>query len=48
MPSLFTLMNGRGASVELSSLGAGVLAVNVPDASGKIENVCLSYAAPAS
>ena len=46
--SLFTLMNGRGASVELSSLGAGVLAVNVPDASGKIENVCLSYAAPAS
>lgn len=46
--SLFTLMNGRGASVQLSSLGAGVLAVNVPDATGKIENVCLSYADPAS
>lgn len=32
-----------GASVELSSLGAGILAVNVPDKDGKIENVAMCY-----
>lgn len=45
--TLFTLINESGASVELSSLGAGILAVNVPDVNGKIQNVCLSYANPA-
>ena len=45
--SLFTIVNKSGASVELSSLGAGIVAVRVPDKDGKIENVALSYADPA-
>lgn len=44
---IFTLVNSNGASVELSSLGAGILAINVPDRDGKIENVVLSYGNPA-
>lgn len=46
--TLFTLTNDKGASVELSTLGAGVVKVCVPDKEGKIENVALSYADPAS
>ena len=41
------LVNSNGAAVELSSLGAGILAVEVPDRDGKIENVALGYADPA-
>lgn len=33
--------------MELSSLGAGIISVSVPDRDGKIENVALSYANPA-
>lgn len=39
-----TLTNGSGAQVTLSSLGAGIVAVRVPDAAGHIENVALAYA----
>lgn len=39
----FTITNSKGASVTLSTLGAGIVAVNVPDKEGKIENVCLGY-----
>ncbi len=45
--TLFTITNDKGASVELSTLGAGIVAVNVPDKEGKIENVALAYANPA-
>lgn len=39
--------NNSGAWVELSSLGAGILGVGVPDREGNIANVALSYADPA-
>lgn len=45
--TLYTLINASGASVVLSSLGAGIVAVNVPDASGQLDNVALGYADPA-
>lgn len=45
--TLFTITNSNGASVELSTLGAGIVEVRVPDKEGKIENVALSYADPA-
>lgn len=45
--TLVRITNSRGESVELSSLGAGILAVEVADATGKIENVALGYADPA-
>ena len=44
--SLFRITNASGASVELSSLGAGIVAVEVPDRDGHIENVALGYADP--
>lgn len=40
----YTLTNSKGASVTLSTLGAGIVAVKVPDKNGKIENICLGYA----
>lgn len=43
----FTLTNSTGASVTLSTLGAGIVAVCVPDKEGKIENICLGYASAA-
>lgn len=43
----YRIINSRGASVVLSSLGAGILEVNVPNKMGKIENVALGYARPA-
>ena len=46
--TLFTLTNSRGASVTLSSLGAGIVAVNVPDAGGALADVVLGYKNPAS
>lgn len=45
--TIFTVTNKEGASVVLSSLGAAIVAVNVPDKEGNIENVALSYAEPA-
>lgn len=43
---VYRITNAKGASVLLSSLGAGILEVNVPNRMGKIENVALSYAKP--
>lgn len=45
--TLVKIENASGASVTLSSLGAGIVKVCVPDKNGKIENVALSYADPA-
>lgn len=45
---IFRLTNSQGASVELSNLGAGILAVEVPDRQGNIENVALNYSDPLS
>ena len=45
--TVYKVVNPSGAWVELSSLGAGVLGVGVPDRDGKIENVALAYANPA-
>lgn len=39
-----TITNSRGASVTLSALGAGVVAVKVPDRNGKLDDVALGYA----
>lgn len=44
---LFTLVNASGASVTLSSLGAGITDVTVPDREGHLDNVALGYADPA-
>lgn len=44
---LYTITNASGASVTLSSLGAGIIAVRVPDKDGKIENVAIGYKNPA-
>lgn len=44
----FTLTNDSGASVVLSSLGAGIVAIRVPDAQGKLEDVVIGYPDPAS
>lgn len=41
--TLIRLTNDAGAYVELSSLGAGIVEVGVPDRDGKIENVVLRY-----
>lgn len=46
--TLYTLTNASGASVTLSSLGAGIVAVNVPDRDGKLADVALGYKDPAS
>lgn len=45
--SIFKIENRSGASVSLSSLGAGITSVCVPDKKGDIENVALAYADPA-
>ena len=44
---IFNIENSTGASVELSSLGAGIMAIRVPDRDGNIANVALAYANPA-
>lgn len=44
--SLFRIENTSGASVELSSLGAGITSVKVPDKFGEIAEVALGYADP--
>lgn len=45
--TLFTITNRYGASVVLSTLGAGIIAVNVPDRDGNLDNVVLGYGSPA-
>lgn len=40
---LYTLTNSSGASVKLSSVGAGIVAVNVPDKDGVLGDVVLGY-----
>ena len=45
--TLVRVTNKSGASVTLSTLGAGIVTVKVPDRDGKIENVALSYENPA-
>lgn len=42
--TLITITNAKGASVTLSPLGAGVVAVNVPDRDGNLADVALGYA----
>ncbi len=44
---LYTLVNSAGAKVTLSSLGAGVVRVEVPDAAGNMDNVAIGYKNPA-
>ena len=41
-----TMTNASGASVTLSSLGAGIVEAVVPDKDGKLENVVLGYDVP--
>lgn len=41
--TLVTLTNDKGTSVTVSTLGAGIVSVNVPDAEGKMADVCLGY-----
>lgn len=43
---LFTLSNTHGMTVELSSLGAGIVSVVVPDARGNLDDVALGYRDP--
>lgn len=45
--TLYTLTNANGASVVLSSLGAGIVAINVPDKDGHLDDVVLGYKNPA-
>ena len=41
----YELINASGASVKLSSLGAGILEIKVPDREGKLADVVLGYKA---
>ncbi len=43
---LFTLANDHGMTVELSSLGAGIVSVVVPDKAGNLADVALGYKNP--
>lgn len=45
--SIVRLANAQGAWVELSSLGAGIIGLGVPNRNGLVENVALGYADPA-
>lgn len=44
--TLVTLVNAGGSKVTLSSLGAGIVAIEVPDAKGEMADVVLGYADP--
>ncbi len=46
--TLYTLTNASGAEVTLSSLGAGIVSIKVPDSEGHLANVVLGYKDPAS
>lgn len=45
--TLLTITNASGASVTLSTLGAGIVSVIVPDRDGRMADVALGYADPA-
>lgn len=45
--TIVTLSNDSGASVKLSSLGAGIVSIIVPDDKGNMADVTLGYADPA-
>lgn len=45
--AVITLRNATGAIVKLSSLGAGIVEVSVPDKNGNFDNIALAYADPA-
>ena len=44
----YTLKNSSGAYVQLSSVGAGIVAAVVPDRDGKLADVVLGYSSPLS
>lgn len=44
----FTITNHSGASVTLSTLGAGIVSIIVPDKDGRMADVALGYKNPAS
>ena len=46
--AMYTLTNASGAKVTLSSLGAGIVSVIVPDKDGNLADVVLGYKDPAS
>ena len=39
----YTLTNGKGASVQLGSVGAAIVSINVPDKEGKLADVVIGY-----
>jgi len=39
----YTLINAKGASVQLGSVGAAILSINVPDKDGQLADVVLGY-----
>ena len=43
---LYTLKNASGAFVQLSSVGAGIVSVNVPDRDGVLADVTIGYKKP--
>lgn len=45
---LYTLKNGSGAYVQLSSVGAGIVSLAVPDKDGNLADVVLGYPEPMS
>lgn len=45
---LYTIQNGSGAFVRLSSVGAGIVGIAVPDKDGKLADVVLGYPEAAS
>ena len=42
----YTITNESGASVVLSSIGAGIVSINVPDRNGKLDDVVIGYGKP--
>ena len=45
---LYTLINGSGAYVKLSNIGAGIVSIVVPDKDGNMADVVLGYPVPES
>ena len=45
---LYTIKNASGAYVELGSVGAAIVGIHVPDASGALANVVIGYPDPLS
>ena len=44
--TIYKMTNETGASVEISTLGAGIVSINVPDKDGKLSDVVIGYANP--